>query len=98
MFKISQGMIDKFTCESKEVTEVLAEKLALFIKGDIYAAKTGLASQGGSETKSKPVGTVFFCIKYRNRIYNERKVFRGSPLQIRQKACNALYRSILQKV
>jgi nicotinamide-nucleotide amidase len=63
---------------------------------DIHAAITGLASPGGSETKEKPVGTVFLCVYYKNKIYRERKLFRGSPLQVRKKACDALYVMILR--
>ncbi|MBA3665732.1 MAG: CinA family protein [Bacteroidetes bacterium] len=98
LFGITQKMIDKHTCESKEVTEALAKKLSGLIKADIYAAITGLASAGGSETKTKPVGTVFYCIKYGRKIYNERFVFRGTPLEIRKKACDTLYKMILKKI
>jgi len=95
---IPQTLMDACTCESREVTEALAVKLSRLIKADIYAAITGLASEGGSETKDKPVGTIFFCIRYRNRQHNFRKVFRGTPLEIREKACLELYGLILSVV
>ena len=98
LLKIPAVLIKKHSAESPQVTEALTKKLSVLIKADIYASITGLASPGGSETKTKPVGTVFFSIKYRKKIYNERKVFRGTPLQIRQKACYALYKSILEKI
>src|SRR4051794_28794817 len=56
---VSQKLIDRYTCESMEVTEALAKNLGKLIDADIYAALTGLASPGGSETKDKPVGTIF---------------------------------------
>jgi nicotinamide-nucleotide amidase len=65
--------------------------LSKLIKADIYAALTGLASEGGSETKNKPVGTVFFCILYKKKLFRSRKLFRGSPLEIKKKACLELY-------
>jgi nicotinamide-nucleotide amidase len=95
---ISQAMIDKYTCESKEVTDALADKLSGLVKSDIHAAITGLASEGGSETKEKPVGTVFFCVRYKGRKHHLRKLFRGTPLAIREKACLELYRFILEVI
>jgi nicotinamide-nucleotide amidase len=98
LFDISQSMIDRYTCESREVTHALAAKLSTLIKADIYAAVTGLASAGGSETTGKPVGTIFFSVRYRNRSYDYRKVFRGSPFTIREKASFELYRLILDTI
>jgi nicotinamide-nucleotide amidase len=98
LLKIPQTKIDQFTTESAEITELLAKHLSNLIKADIHAAITGLASPGGSETKEKPVGTVFFCFTYKNKIYRERKVFRGTPLGIRKKACSELYKFILSKI
>jgi nicotinamide-nucleotide amidase len=95
---IPAGMIKKHSCESMEVTQRLAMNLSRLIKADIYAATTGLASPGGSETKDKPVGTVFLCVKYKKKIIRKRKVFRGSPLQIRIKACMALYSLITEQI
>lgn len=98
LLKIPQYIVEKHTCESMEVTKRLACNLEQLIDADIYAAITGLASAGGSETKQKPVGTVFYCIRYRNKIIKERKVFRGSPLEIRTKACMGLYDLIMKSV
>lgn len=98
LMKIPGKVIDRHTCESMEVTKQLALNLAKLIDADIHAAITGLASPGGSETKQKPVGTVFYCIRYKNRTITERKVFRGSPLQVRKAACMALYELIMEKV
>jgi PncC family amidohydrolase len=95
---VTQKCISDYTCESREVTEQLAEKLYPLIKADICAALTGLASAGGSETKSKPVGTVFIAVRFKHKVHHLRKVFKGSPLQIRQKACDELYSFILTLV
>jgi nicotinamide-nucleotide amidase len=95
---ISKAMIKKHSCESMEVTEALAKKLPKLIGADVYAAITGLASKGGSETKDKPVGTVFLVVSYQKKIFRQRIVFRGSPLVIRKKACYELYRMILENI
>ncbi len=44
-----------------QVTTALAKNLPKLIKADIHVAITGLASAGGTETKDKPVGTIFFA-------------------------------------
>ncbi len=95
---ISKKCVDEHTCESVTVTELLARNLSGIIKADICAAITGLASPGGSETKSKPVGSVFFAVYYKNKIHALKKAFRGTPLQVREKACVQLYKFILQLV
>lgn len=94
---VPKKLIDRCTCESKEVTELLAKNLSKIIKADICAAITGLASPGGTETKEKPVGTVFFSVYYKNKIYNHRQIFRGTPLEIKKKAADAMYKFIISK-
>ncbi len=98
VLKVTQEQIDKHSCESREVTKALAINLSHIIKADVYAAITGLASAGGSETAEKPVGTVFFCIKKGKRIYHQKRRFYGSPMTIHKKACSALYKFILSKI
>jgi nicotinamide-nucleotide amidase len=95
---VSQKLIDRYTCESMEVTEALAKNLEKLIDADIHAALTGLASPGGSETKEKPVGTIFFCIKFKNKMHRYKKLFRGTPLEIRKKACMSLYEHVLKTI
>ena len=98
LLNVSRRMIETHTCESMEVTVALAKKLSNLITADIHASITGLASAGGTETKEKPVGTIFMSMKYRNKIFKEEKRFRGSPLEIRKKACLALYKFISQNI
>jgi nicotinamide-nucleotide amidase len=98
LLNIPKNKMDKFTCESMIITKLLAQSLSKLIEADIYCAITGLASKGGSETKNKPVGTVFFCIIYKNKMYTDRKLFKGSPLEIKEKACYGLYDLINKKI
>ena len=92
--KISNSLIKKFTTESQEVTDALAKNLQSIIDADAHAAITGLASDGGSERPGKPVGTVFFSVLFKNKVHTHRKLFRGSPLEIRKKACDEMFRMI----
>jgi nicotinamide-nucleotide amidase len=95
---VPQKLIRKYTCESSEVTRSLAKNLKSLVKADIYVAVTGLAAPGGSETREKPVGTIFLSVFYKNKSHNKRILFRGSPVKIMSKACNALYELILDCV
>lgn len=95
---VSERKMNTYTCESKEVTEALAKNLTRLIKADLHAAITGLASPGGSETAGKPVGTVFYSVYYKKKMHNERKLFRGTPLEIRKKACKGLYGMIYRLI
>jgi len=94
LLKISKRLIDKYSSESQEVTDRLARNLRKIIQADIYASITGLASPGGSETRSKPVGTVFFSVLYKKKQYRMKKYFKGSPLQVKEKTCRELFRFI----
>jgi nicotinamide-nucleotide amidase len=98
LLKVPKKVIDAYTCESMEVTKILTTRLSKLIKADIHAAITGLASEGGSETKDKPVGTIFFCVRYKKKVYQDKKVFRGSPLEIRLRATMHLYEFILTSI
>jgi nicotinamide-nucleotide amidase len=69
--------------------------LPRLFNSDICAGITGLAAPGGSESPSKPVGTVFFAVGYKRKIYDQRKRFRGSPRQVREKAAEEMLRFIL---
>lgn len=101
LFGISKSMIEKYTCESMQVTQALVTQLPDLIPADLYVAVTGLASADGSESKNKPVGTAFICVRYKNKVYKTKHVFRGTPIQIKDKICLALYRfvyTILQSI
>jgi len=91
LLKIPQRMIEKYTAESQQVTDALAKNLSRIIKSEVSVAITGLAAPGGSESKQKPVGTVFISVFMNGKVYRERKKFNGSPLTIKEKACSQLF-------
>ena len=96
LLKVKHSLIKKFSAESQEVTDALATNLGSLIKADVHAAFTGLSSDGASEHEGKPVGTIFFSIRYKNKMYRTKKLFRGSPLKIKKKACVNMYKRIIQ--
>ena len=98
LLKVSPSLIEKYTTESQEITDELAKNLPQIFKADIYGAITGLASPGGSETASKPVGTVFFSLLYGEKLVREKKIFKGAPLAVKKQACEHLYKMILKQL
>lgn len=95
---IKKSLIKKHTAESQVVTDKLVKGLSKVIKADIYAAITGLAAAGGTETKSKPVGTVFCSFLYKNKTHKLKKHFTGSPLEIKEKACAEFFKFIAREI
>ncbi|MDB5256496.1 MAG: hypothetical protein JWM14_1191 [Chitinophagaceae bacterium] len=91
---ISKRMIDQYTCESMQVTESLAKNLHKIMPADIHVAVTGLASSDGSESRTKPVGSAFICLAYKGKTYKFKHVFKGTPLEIKNKTCIELYRFV----
>jgi PncC family amidohydrolase len=93
---IPRKLLVKFSPESQEVTDAMAERLYRLFRTDVVGAVTGLAAPGGSERKGKPVGTVFLTVMYRKKKTRRRKLFRGTASEIEAKACKALFRLIIR--
>jgi nicotinamide-nucleotide amidase len=93
--KVPAEMIAQYSPESQAVTDMLAKNLPQLFDADIFAAVTGLAAPGGSECPGKPVGSVFLSVNYNGKIYSLNKVFNGTPLEIKKKACNAAFSMIV---
>jgi len=98
LLKVDPELIKKYTAESQEVTDALAINLQQLIHADIYIAITGLNADGGSETPEKPVGTVFFSLLFNSKLTRKRKLFKGSPMQIKKEACKEAYMLILETI
>ena len=95
---VNKNLIKQYSAESQKVTDALAKNLKRLIAADVHAAVTGLAAPGGSETAKKPVGTVFYSIYYKNKFFRMKKLFNGSPLTIRKKACDELFKFIVKEI
>lgn len=93
---VSRELVEKYTPESAEVTEAAAKGLRDFIESDIHVAVTGLTAPGGSETKDKPVGTVFTHILFKNKSIPDRVVFTGSPEEIMQQTSYRIARLLIE--
>lgn len=98
LLKIDPALIKKYTAESREVTDQLVKNLGKLFEADVYGAITGLATSDGSETKNKPVGTVFISILFRGKLTHQKIKFHGQPLEIKKKACKQLYKMIISEI
>lgn len=82
ILKVHPSLILEYTAESAEVTEAAAKGLKDLMDAGIYVAITGLTSPGGSETKEKPVGTIFVHYIYNEKEKASRVIFEGDSESI----------------
>jgi len=98
LLNVSSDIIDRHTAESAEVTRQLSLSLKKLIKADIYISVTGLASEGGSETPEKPVGTMFVHGIIKGEEWETRMVLNGSPDQIIEQCIDKIAADLLERV
>lgn len=95
---VPHNVIEQHTPESAEVTQILAQQAAKLFNSKITVAITGLTTPGGSETKEKPVGTIFLCMMIAGRKVNHREVFNGSPEEIILQAIDRTSELIIENI
>ena len=75
-------LIERYTAESAEVTQALAEAGAsFFVDADVIVACTGLLKPGGSATAEKPEGTFYISILFQEKYYDKHYLIAGTPEQ-----------------
>lgn len=82
LLHVPKSIIEKYTPESLEVTQILAQQASKLFYSKITVAITGLTTPGGSENKEKPLGTIFFYIITPTKEFGHRETFKGSPEKI----------------
>ena len=98
VLNVSSQLIEEYTPESLEVTHELVVKSKKLFDADLHVSCTGLLKSGGSETEEKPVGTFFYCIGYKNKIYDFRRFCSGSPEQKLRSINSLICKSIIEVV
>lgn len=88
---VSKRTLEKYTAESQEVTNEMALGIQNLYNVDIAVAVTGLANPGGSESPSKPVGTVFITILYSDKRYEFRELFSGDREEIIAQSTQSIF-------
>lgn len=98
LLKVPSQIIDKYTAESPEVTQLLAEGLKELMPADIIVSVTGLTSPGGSETEEKPVGTMYIHVIMKNRAWKTSVLFKGKPDEIIAQTIDATATLLLEEL
>jgi len=83
LLQVDHSLIETYTPESMEVTRAISLGLSRLIPADIHIGITGLTTPGGSETKEKPVGTMFIYATSKGElVFSERFNFTGEREEI----------------
>lgn len=84
---VSRGDLSRYGAVSREVAEQMATGVCNLMKSDCAIATTGIAGPDGG-SKFKPVGTVWFAVKIRDRIVSECVRFEGNRDMVIESATN----------
>ena len=84
---VSRSDIARHGAVSKEVAEQMALGAARLMRTDCAIATTGIAGPEGG-TRFKPVGTVWFAVKYNDRVVSECMHFEGDRDSVIEQATN----------
>lgn len=77
---VRKEILDKYGAVSEEV----AKEMVMGLTTDVVLSTTGIAGpDGGSE--EKPVGLVYMGIRIKDKIYVEKRVFRGDRNKVRER-------------
>ena len=90
LLKISQHQIKKYGAVSHQTATLMVKNLHHLTKSKLCISTTGIAGPSGG-TKAKPVGLIYFGIKYKNKTIILEKKFKGSRTQIQQKTIKAIF-------
>lgn len=83
--KVSQSTLKRFGAVSPQTAKAMALGARKSFKSDVALATTGIAGPLGG-TRTKPVGLVYLGIAGKKGSLTEKKIFKGSRLQIKKQA------------
>ena len=93
LLKISQNDLKKYGAVSHQTAALMVKNLQRLTKSKLCISTTGIAGPSGG-TKVKPVGLIYFGIKYRNKTIILEKKFKGARIQIQQKTVKAIFTTL----
>tara|TARA_Y100000590_G_C15737925_1_gene1019247 strand:+ start:1339 stop:1803 length:465 start_codon:yes stop_codon:yes gene_type:complete len=85
--------LKKYGAVSEEIAKSMAENLYKISRSKICISTTGIAGPGGG-SKKKPVGLIFICIKYKNKIILIKKNLIGSRKNIQNKTIKIIFENL----
>lgn len=84
---VDRALIDRYGAVSREVAEEMVKGVCNLMHTNCGMATTGVAGPGGG-TPAKPVGTVWFAVKYNNNLVSEVRFFEGDRDEVMESATN----------
>ena len=90
---ISSRLLKKYGAVSSNVAEQMIENLYIQEKTKITISTTGIAGPNGG-LKNKPVGLVFIGIKFKNKNFIFKKIFKGTRIEIQRKTKDFVFKKI----
>ena len=88
---ISSSFLERHGAVSNEVA--MCNKLKKLTKSNLCISTTGIAGPYGS-TKSKPVGLVYIGILYNKKITINKKIYKGTRIQIQKQTAKTIFNLI----
>ena len=83
LLNVAPTLIAAYSAESMQVTKAITHGLVPLIDAAIHIGITGLCTSGGSETATKPVGTMFiYALLKEELLFSERMNFKGTQEEI----------------
>ena len=93
LLKISQNHLKKYGAVSHQTATLMVKNLHHLTKSKLCISTTGIAGPSGG-TRAKPIGLIYFGIKYKNKTIILEKKFKGSRAQIQQKTIKAIFTTL----
>lgn len=84
---VNRSVIDRCGAVSREVVEEMVEGVCKIMHTDCGIATSGIAGPHGG-TPAKPVGTVWFAVKYGDKVVSEVRHFKGERNEVIDSATN----------
>jgi nicotinamide-nucleotide amidase len=91
---VKKQTLKLYTAESQQVTNEMVMGLHKLLKAEVCVAVTGLGGVGASESKEKPVGTIFVSILFKNRVEEFREELKGNSANIRKNAADFIFQKL----
>ena len=90
---VSKKTLNKFGAVSSNVATEMIDGLYKKEKTKITISTTGIAGPNGG-SRNKPVGLVYIGIRFKNKNYIYKNLFKGSRLEIQKKTTNFVFKKI----
>jgi len=90
LLKISQNHLNKYGAVSRQTATMMVKNIQKISNSKLCISTTGIAGPSGG-TNTKPVGLIYFGIKFKNKIIILEKKFTGTRNQIQQKTIRAIF-------